>query len=62
MSVGSRKDVLIGTILDESFFASTDSALTIEKGTEIRATLPLMLEEALVEVVESAEESIKSTV
>ena len=43
VSIGLSNDVMIGTILDESFFCSKDSPMTITKGTEIRTVLPRLL-------------------
>ena len=43
VSIGLRNDVIIARILDESFFCSNDSPLSIDKGTEIRTVLPRML-------------------
>ena len=33
VSTGSEKDILVGTIIDESFFCSADSPMIIERGT-----------------------------
>lgn len=33
VSIGSKKDVVIGTIQDESFFSSKESNLSVKKGT-----------------------------
>ena len=51
VSIGSRKDELIGVILDESFFCSDDSPKTIEMGTEIRTVLPKLLPSLDMEVL-----------
>ena len=40
VSQGSYSDILVATILDESFFCSEDSAETIPMGTEIITVLP----------------------
>ena len=33
VSIGSNKDIIIGTIIDEDFFSNANSFKTIEKGT-----------------------------
>ena len=43
VSIGTKSDVMVGTILDESFFCSADTPMTIEEGTEIRVVLPKLL-------------------
>ena len=43
VSIGSKKDVVIGTIIDESFFCSADSPSVITKGSKITAVLPRLL-------------------
>ena len=43
VSIGSKKDVIEATILDISFFCSSDSDATIEIGTLIKFVLPRML-------------------
>ena len=43
VSIGTKSDVMVATILDESFFCSADTPMTIEEGTEIRVVLPKLL-------------------
>lgn len=43
VSIGSRKDQIVGIVQDESFFTSQDSGLSIAKGKEIKTFLPKLL-------------------
>lgn len=43
VSIGLINDVVVGTILDETFFCSEESSKRIERGTEVRNVLPKMI-------------------
>lgn len=43
VSIGTDKDKLITTIVDASFFSSTESGLPIENGQTITSVIPKML-------------------
>ena len=43
VSNGSKKDMLVATVEDISFFCSADSEASIELGYKIKSTLPRML-------------------
>lgn len=60
--MGSKKDVVFGTVLDETFFASEDSAETIQKGSKLKLLLPKMIEEGLVTAIEATEDAITDSV
>lgn len=60
--MGSKKDVVFGTVLDETFFASEDSADTIQKGSKLKLLLPKMIEEGLVTAIEATEDAITDSV
>ena len=62
VSIGTKKDVVIGTIIDESFFCSANSPSVITRGSKITAVLPRLLPgETMGEVLEAAESTIEST-
>lgn len=43
VSIGSQKDKMIATIVDGTFFASSDTGLPIPPGTTIEQLLPKMV-------------------
>lgn len=65
VSIGLVKDVVVGTILDESFFCSEGQPMTIEAGTEIKTVLPRLNPgeefEGTMEATKSTIESSAST-
>ena len=61
ISQGAQPDVLIGTIIDESFFCSADSADSIAKGTEIKTVLPQMFGEEFEAAMVSTKSAAETT-
>ena len=65
VSVGETQDVVIGTIVNESFFASQNSGMGIKKGTPIEILLPKLLSNdefgAAGEAIEAASRTIVIT-
>lgn len=65
VSIGSKNDIIVGTILDETFFASEGSATTISVGTQMVNILPRLLPgqeiEQLLAATEEMAESAAST-
>ena len=43
VSTGTLPDMLVATILDETFFCSGDKPATITAGTELKSVLPRLL-------------------
>ena len=43
VSLGYKKDIIIGTILEPSFFCSAESEQTLEQNYKIKTQLPRML-------------------
>lgn len=58
VSTGSKQDVIVGTILDESFFASEDEPTTVSVGTKIMTTLPRLLPGEAIEAVLATTEKL----
>lgn len=44
VSLGEYPDAMVATVVDESFFASKDSGMSITAGTQIISVLPKMLD------------------
>ena len=62
VSIGSKPDVIIGTVLDDDFFSSSTSSKGISKGSKITTVLPKMLPgEDTVEVLATTEEATSNT-
>ena len=62
VSTGFRSDVMTARVLDEAFFCSTDSPMSISENTLIVSVLPRILSGTFVEVfLESVESSIEQT-
>ena len=60
VSSGSKKDMLVATVEDISFFCSADSESTIELGYKIKSKLPRMLPGENIEaILETTSASMK---
>lgn len=60
VSLGMQSDVMVATILDETFFCSTDSPMSIARGTQILTYLPRLLPGDSEAFLDAASDSIEN--
>lgn len=60
VSIGSSQDSLKITVVDGTFFSSSDNGLPVESGTTIEQILPKMLEINMVSAMETTKKSVET--